>query len=175
MLGDGRLSPTQIIVTLGNKEKDYVLYVKNKIQNIFFASPKISIRKQGYHDVYLGSVILSKWLKKEGLVHNKVKSQVGVPKWIFSNKKYCEAFLRGFFDTDGSVYKLKFGIQISFTNRSLPILESLQKILFKLEYKVSSISSCKIYITKKEDIVRFFKDIKPKNIKHLTRFNIFNK
>ncbi len=173
MLGDGKLSPTQVIVTLGNKEKDYVLYVQNKMYKLFNALPKISIRRLGYHDIYLGSVELSRWLRKEGLVYNKVKSQVNAPKWIFSDKKYCEAFLRGFFDTDGSVYELKFGIQISLTNRSLPLLKSLQKMLFKLQYKASSISSYKVYITKKEDIVRFFRDIKPKNAKHLSRFEYF--
>lgn len=175
MLGDGKLSPTQVIVTLGDKEKDYVIYVKNKIQNIFFTYAKISVRKGGYHDVYLGSVDIVRWLKKEGLVYNKVKAQVGVPKWIFTKKEYSKAFLRGFFDTDGSIYKLRYGIQISFTNRSFPILKSLQKMLYKLEYKVSNVSVYKIYITKHEDVVRFFKEIKPMNVKHLERFENFKK
>src|SRR3989338_5277525 len=86
MLGDGRLSPSQIIITLGNKEKNYVSYVQQKIKGIFRAHPKISVRKLGYHDVYLGSVELVRWLKNEGLVHNKVKSQIGAPKWIFDKK-----------------------------------------------------------------------------------------
>lgn len=175
MLGDGKLSPTQILVTLGNKEKDYVFYVQNKFKSIFGAYAKISIRKTGYRDVYLGSVEISRWLKKEGLVYNKVKSQVDVPNWIFTKKSYCRAFVRGFFDTDGSVYKLKYGNQISLTNNSLPLLKSLQKMLFKLQYKPSSISSCKIYMTKKEDISRFFREIKPQNAKHLKRFNVFSK
>ena len=87
MLGDGKLSPTQIIVTLGDKEKSYVLYVQAKIKKIFGACPKISVRKLGYHDVYLGSVELSRWLKEEGLVYNKVKSQVSAPQWIFDKKE----------------------------------------------------------------------------------------
>ena len=175
MLGDGKLSPTQILVTLGNKENDYVIYVQNKFKDIFGAYPKVSIRKMGYKDVYFGSVEISRWLKKEGLVYNKVKSQVDVPDWIFTKKSYCKAFIRGFFDTDGSIYKLKYGNQISLTNRSLPLLKSLQKILFKLQYKPSSISSYKVYITKKEEIIRFFKEIKPKNVKHLQRFDVFSK
>ena len=46
-------------------------------------------------------------------------------------------------------------------------------MLYKLEYKASRISAYKIYITRREDIVRFFKEIKPMNKKHLKRFNNF--
>lgn len=175
MLGDGKLSPFQVIVTLGNKEKSYAEHVCELFNKLFNVKPKIGIRKQGYIDVYLSSVVLSRWLQKEGLVFNKVKNQVGVPKWIIANRKYCESFLRGFFDTDGSIYKLKYGIQISFTNYSFPILESLQTMLFKLEYKPSRISSHKVYLTQRGDVSRFFKEIKPSNLKHLKRFEEFDK
>ena len=50
MLGDGKLSPNQILVTLGNKEDDYVLYVKNKMEIIFKTKVSISTRKMGYKD-----------------------------------------------------------------------------------------------------------------------------
>ncbi|MDP2669161.1 MAG: LAGLIDADG family homing endonuclease [bacterium] len=94
------------------------------------------------------SIALTEWLKKEGLVYNKVVSQVAVPKWIFSKKEYMANFLRGFFDTDGSVYKLCFGAQISFTN----------------------ISKYRVYLTKRENIINFFEEIKLANPKHLVRF-----
>lgn len=172
MLGDGKLSPNQILVTLGNKEDNYVLYIKQKMEIIFRTRVNISTRKKGYKDVYISSVELSRWFKNEGLVYNKVKSQVGVPSWIFTKDSYCESFIKGFFDTDGSIYKLKHGIQISLSNRSTPLLKSLQNMLIKLEYNVSQISCYKIYVTKEKDINRFFKEIKPANVKHLNRFNI---
>ncbi len=175
MLGDGSLSKFQVMVTLGNKEKEYVLYVQKKMRTIFKTKVAISVREKGYHDVYIGSVELSKWLQKEGLVFNKVKSQVSAPDWIYKNDEYCKAFLRGFFDTDGSVYSLKYGIQISLTNKSLPLLKSLQKMLSRLEYNVSEISSSKVYLTNKEDVYRFFKEIKPKNRKHIIRFQNIRK
>lgn len=170
MLGDGHLSHFQVVVNLGNKESSYANYVSLLIKKIFKIQPKISIRKTGYRDVYFGSTLITSWLLNEGLVHNKVKSQVGVPKWIFTNRDYMKAFLRGFFDTDGSVYKLRCGVQISFTNYSYPILLSLQKMLFKLRYKSSNVSSDKIYLTKIDNIIRFFREIKPKNQKHQKRF-----
>lgn len=126
MLGDGHVSHFQVTVHLGNKEMEYAKYLCSLILSIFHVEPKISTRKKtNYRDVYLGSTLITSWLFKQGLVSNKVKSQVGAPPWIFRKKAFMRRFLRGFFDTDGSVYKLKHGIQISLSNRSLPLLQSI--------------------------------------------------
>ena len=77
------------------------------------------------------------------------------------------------FDTDGSVYKLKFGIQISFSNRSQPLLCSFRKMLVLLDYQPSRISGPRVYLTRIPDIKRFFEEIKPKNTKHVKRFEKF--
>ncbi|MCK9352040.1 MAG: LAGLIDADG family homing endonuclease [Candidatus Paceibacterota bacterium] len=173
MLGDGHVSEFQTVVSLGTKEMLYAEYVRTLMEKLFTTKAKVGIRKDGYKDVYISSVELSRWLQKEGLVFNKVASQVGVPKWIFQKDIFMKAFLRGFFDTDGSVYHLRYGIQISLTNKSLPLLVSLQKMLFKLEYKPSEISSGKVYITNRAEVFRFFTEIKPANAKHVNRFKEF--
>lgn len=98
-----------------------------------------------------------------------------LPSWIFSKKCFMEAFLRGFFDTDGSVYLLKHGIQISFTNYSYPLLKSLHSILFRLGYNPSKISSHKVYLTNGRYVRSFFEKICPQNPKHRKRFEEFKK
>lgn len=178
LLGDGHISKFQVVVSLGSKEQAYAVYVQELLQVVFGGKPKIGIRKedykkQKYRDVYLGSVELVSWIRKQGLVSNKVQSQVGVPSWIMLEKRFMKAFIRGFFDTDGSVYRLRFGLQISLTNRSMPILKALQSMLWALEYSPSQISAHKVYLTKKEDVERFFREITPKNLKHVSRFNMF--
>lgn len=173
MLGDGHISHFQTVVTLGTKELPYVQYVQTLMQELFGVKATISVKKSGYRDVYIGSTLITRWLKEQGLVQNKVAAQVGVPEWVMSDKKYMRAFARGFFDTDGSVYNLRFGIQISFTNRSAPLLIALQDILRKLGYSVSETSACKVYITKREDVRRFFRDVVPANEKHRRRFDKF--
>jgi len=97
MLGDGKLSYYQAVVTLGSKELSYAEYVVSLIQRLFCAQPKIGFRRTGFKDVYIGSVDLTEWLRKEGLVYNKVLSQVNAPRRIFRQKKYMRRFLRGFF------------------------------------------------------------------------------
>lgn len=170
MFGDGHISHFQVVVSLGNKEKRYARYVRLLIKKIFKTNVKISLRNNGYRDVYLGSVDITSWLLKKGLVHNKVKSQVDVPLWIFQKNNFMKRFLRGFFDTDGSVYKLKYGIQMSFCNRSLPLLKSLQFMLKKLEYNPSCISLYNMYLTRRLDVKRFFEEVKPSNPKHVSRY-----
>jgi DNA-binding transcriptional regulator WhiA len=169
-LGDGHISHFQVIVSLGNKEEKYANYVRSLIKKIFKTNAKISIRRSGYRDIYLGSVDITRWLKKHGLVCNKVKSQVDIPQWVFSKKDYSKNFIKGFFDTDGSIYKLKYGVQISFRNRSSPLLKSLHSMLKRLEYSPSKVSSYAVYLTKKDDIRKFMDDIKPANLKHVSRY-----
>ncbi len=171
MLGDGHVSPTQIQVTLGTKEAEYAEYVRVLVESIFKTSAKTMLRGNGYRTVYVGSTEIVRWLHAEGLVSNKVKSQVAAPPWIFKNELYMKGFLRGFFDTDGSIYALRFGSQISLTNRSIPLLDSLQSMLRKLGYTPSSISAYRVYLTKRQEIARFFTEIKPANLKHVRRYN----
>ncbi|MDP3772303.1 MAG: LAGLIDADG family homing endonuclease [bacterium] len=170
MLGDGNLSFYQVIVTLGTKEYAYAEYIVRLMKGLFGVAPKIGIRKTGYKNVYVGSVALSHWLKDEGLVYNKVRAQVSVPEWIFEKSQYLERLVRGFFDTDGSVYRLRFGVQISFTNRSLPLLKGIHRACKFLDYHPSHISGFRFYITKRPEIIRFFQEIQPKNPKHGERF-----
>jgi DNA-binding transcriptional regulator WhiA len=124
-------------------------------------------------DIRLGSTEIVRYFLKMGLVHNKTDSQVDMPKWINSRKDYQSAFLRGLFDTDGSIYKLKFGVQICYKNASIPLLESTRKILLCLNYKPSQISYRSLYLTRKEDLRRFFKEIRPANQKHISRARLF--
>ncbi|MEK9132040.1 MAG: LAGLIDADG family homing endonuclease [Patescibacteria group bacterium] len=180
MFGDGHVGSTQVTVTLGTKELRYVQHVALLMGDIFKTKPSIFLKHNRISDskyrmVYFGSVEAVRWLLDEGLVHNKVKSQVGVPQWIFSKREFMKAFLRGFFDTDGSVYRLRFGVQISFTNRSMPILTALQRMLKKLEYNPSKVSGFHLYLTRRRDIDRFFCEVRPNNPKHQVRFLKFRK
>lgn len=175
LLGDGNITPTQVTVTLGTKEDEYVAYVVKLMTELFGAQAKVSVNKKGHKTVYIGSTMLVKWLLQMGLVKNKVKMQVDIPDWCYEKKKYLKAVIRGMFDTDGSVYRLKRsnGIQISFTNRSFPLLKSAIFILRKLGYSPSKISCYKVYLTKKRDIKTYCKRIGFANQKHAKRIKIF--
>lgn len=175
MLGDGHISHFQSVVTLGTKEASYAVYVQKLFEKVFGAKAKISLRKGGYRDVYLGSTEVTKWFRENGLVSHKVKGQVAPPKWVFDTSEFMRGFVRGVFDTDGSIYRLRFGLQISFTNHSIPLLRALQSALMQLQYKTSAISARKLYITRKSEIRKFLEEIRPQNQKHVRRLREFLK
>lgn len=168
--GDGHISRYQISITLGSKELSYAEYVAEKMTLLFAIVPKIIFTKKGHIVVYVGSVALVRYFLEQGLASNKTKAQIKAPEWIFRNEDYMRSFVRGFFDTDGSIYRLRYGSQISFTNRSLPLLEALQRMLRLLEYTVSEISGPRFYITRSGEIRKFFSDIAPANGRHIERF-----
>ncbi|MBI2616566.1 hypothetical protein HYW55_00340 [Candidatus Gottesmanbacteria bacterium] len=153
---------------------EYIHHVATLIKKLFGIDSKIATSNSGYYVVYFGSTETVRWLLGMGLVFNKVKSQVNAPDWILSQKEYMKFFLKGFFDTDGSVYKLRFGIQLSFTNRSIPLLNSLRRCLFVLGFKPSIISCYHIYLTRRDDVSKFFREVGPANKKHRERFRLFH-
>lgn len=169
MLGDGHISKTQVTVTLGKKD-EYVEYVSGLIEKLFKIKPRTSIRGNSDYVIYFGSTKAVKWLQDMGLMFNKVRGQVNIPNWIFSSNNFMRYALRGLVDTDGSVYKIKFGIQISFTNYSMPLLIGAHSMFRKLNFKPSKISGVRFYLTQRQDIDRFVKEIGFGNRKHLKRF-----
>lgn len=176
MLGDGHIGVGQIWICINTiTDKEYILYVKKLLKFLFKTKAGCRYRKsKNACDLFISSVHLMDYLKKKGLyVTNKVKSQVNVPSWIFSEDHYKKLFLRGFFDTDGSIYKLRFGIQMCFCNRSLPLLYSTRKILLELKYHPSHISGYNLYLTRKSDLYRYIKEIGFGNKKHLERAKNF--
>ena len=145
------------------------------MEKLFGSRPKCFISKNGNSVVYFGSTVLVRWFLAMGLRYNKVKDQVDVPRWIFSKNAYMGAAIRGLIDTDGSVYRLKFGMQISFCNHSKPLLQSARKMLLELGYHPSKINGQNIYITRREDLKKYFTEIGFNNLKHRERLLAFQK
>lgn len=172
LLGDGHISATQVMVTLGLKDV-YVSHVARLIKKVFGVTSKVTVSKSGHKTVYFGSTAAVRWLRQMGLVSHKVREQVCIPAWIAKDKRFMQAALRGLFDTDGSVYKLRYGMQISFCNHSRPLIEGVRNFLITLGFSPSKISGYNLYLTKRVDIVKFFREVGFKNKKHIVRFRRF--
>jgi hypothetical protein len=174
MLGDGHLGTHQLTVTINIKtDAPYVPYVQDLIESLFrFRPPRTQIKDGSVITLYLTSTYLMKRLRDIGLYSsNKVRDQVGIPDWIFTQPEYQKRFVRGFFDTDGSIYLLKHfnAPQMLFKNRSIPLLEGTRQILLNLGYHPSKISGYSVYLTRRRDIERYVDDIGFGNSKHLDR------
>lgn len=166
----------------GNAEDDYeylVDYVWGLAEHLFNIEPKI-YRHNSYKCIYirLQGIRVVEFLSKTGLKSgNKIKNQTTIPMWVWKKDSYLKACIRGLIDTDGSVYELLPNwpglFQIIFTNQNLTLLNDVRNALIKLDYKVSKISNLnknnsrpRIYITKKDEVIKFYNDVGFKNPKH---------
>jgi hypothetical protein len=177
MLGDGNIGTAQLRVTV-NAQTDlhYVPYVQDLFERLFAFRPRVTRYRYGRVDLYLTSASLVRCLSAIGLHSpNKVRDQVGVPAWIFDSLEYRWRFVRGFFDTDGSIYRLKHfnAMQMSFRNRSIPLLNGTRQALLDLGYHPSQISNHSVYLTRRTDIRRYVGEIGFGNVKHQFRARAF--
>lgn len=184
LLGDGGLTKKQVRVTLNaTTDAKYAHFVDRLMKKIFGENPYTHKRKSGNAlDLILSGMCYVEELEKVGLKRgNKVVNQVSIPDWIFRNKDYARACLRGLVDTDGGVYfhnhvvggkkYLNFGL--TFTNASLPLILGAKNILERNELKVFMPRVRNLYIYDFNQIKRYFKIIGSSNKKHIERFKFY--
>jgi intein/homing endonuclease len=178
MLGDGHIGSGQIFITVNIKtDRNYVPYLQDLLERLFQFTPRVTkIINEAVVNLYVTSTYLVGKLRDVGICSpNKVRDQVGVPDWIFDAPDYQRGFLRGFFDTDGSIYRLKHfdAVQMSFSNRSMRLLEGTRQILLGLGYRPSRLNDHSIYLTRRAHIEKYAREIGFGNLKHYARAAIF--
>lgn len=186
MLGDGGITREQISVTLGyTTDKRYVPYIRKLIHRLF--KSKTSVYCYTTKDctrIRSSGINLVKNLLTLGLViGDKVKQQFDIPDWIFNDKEYMKACIRGLIDTDGCVHRKvkreKNGFEyrsigITQSSYSIPLQNSILRIFSILGFK-TAISGTTIYLCGQEQIERYINEIGFSNPKHIRRFKKFLK
>lgn len=185
ILGDGNIwadNHYYYLTIVGNekKDKDYLLnYVKPLIKKVF--NEDMNIRRHKTHNelfLYKGSKSLVFTLKHFGLKEgNKIKNNVGIPSWIFKNKSYIRACIRGLIDTDGCVCPItgRNYSYIWFSSNILKLRTDFDKAMKILGIKTSSWNIRKnrtpeIYIGNKNMLFNYMKTISFKNKRNLNKF-----
>ncbi len=183
MLGDGNSwsKPGYYYIRIaGNIKNDneyLVKYVSQLFKDIF------GIEMQVLHYPKVGEIFLQKGskdlvftLKKYGFPPgDKIRNKVKIPAWIFKNKSYLKACIRGLIDTDGSVSPI--------TNRNYPYIwfksynpalrDSFSKAMKLLGIRIakwSSNESSQTYIGAKSCIGNYYKAIGFSNPYHRKRY-----
>lgn len=178
ILGDGGITDYQLRITVSSiVDKPYADFVSSLFQKVFNEKPSITQSKSDNSlNITLSGASLVEKLEKWGFIKgDKVKHQVEFPEWIWKNLDFQKACVRGLMDTDGGCYFHKhrtnglvyrnFGV--SFANQSLPIVESVAKVLKSLGLKFSVTNrGTRIYIYSIEEIKKYFKLIGSHNLKN---------
>lgn len=181
ILGDGGITSTQVTVTLNMyDDKEYGKYVINLFKILFGVNPsEYERRESSIFNIVVSRTELVRFLTEKGLsVGGKVRQQVGIPDWIKASDSYSKTCLRGLFDTDGCFYmdrhkyknKTYFNAGMNFTNHSLPILHFFKECLEKYGFHPTQKTEFSIFLRKKEEIIRYFKEIGSSNQKHFRKF-----
>jgi len=149
--------------------------------------------KTGIYGFYIFNKDLVNFFRKLGINHGS-KINIEIPKQILKNKNLSKRFLRGLFDTDGSIYfdrnkssknqlnnrpNIKLGtVSLKLANQVFDMLKKLDlNPRMKKPYKGKRDKN-KVYtvlIYRKKDIEYFIKKIGFKNPKHYTKWNLFEK
>jgi len=183
MLGDGSLNNRQIAITLNYKEKEYGDFVSKLCEKLFDVTPSLYLDPKGsVRNIVISRTLLTDFLtEKLGMKKgNKITNQVDIPQWIKDDKKLSIACLRGLIDTDGSLiihkYRSKNKLytykKIGFTNRSLPLLLSVNQALDSLGIKNRFMGKYDIRVESQKDVEIYFKLVGTNNPKHCKRYSL---
>lgn len=162
LLGDGNISKYQLKVTLNCiKDIDYVFYVINLITNLFQGvKVRTNFRNnQNCVDVVVNSVDVVKFFVQMGIKSGKPV----VPSWIYEDKYFVIACIRGLVDTEGSIsfkkYLSKKGLhlypQLAFTSKNSVLLKFVEKGLTAIGLKCSKMYVKNIYLSTRMEITRY--------------------
>lgn len=184
LLGDGGISRNQIVVSLNSIEDvGYAKFVITLIKKLFSVPVGTYLDKNAaVIDLVISRVELVRFcVKKLGLkVGNKVKQQVDIPEWIKRDKHYLIACTRGLMDTDGSVFLHRYKVggkwyaypKISFSNRSIPLLEGVFHALTLLGMKPRITKDRKdVRIESQKDVKLYFDLVGTSNAKYLKKYS----
>lgn len=177
--GDGNVCETGNAITITCSAIVDYIYVDKHIRRLFTTlfglTPKV-FNEETRIKCRVYSKRLKQFLseKHEFPVGNR-KNRMRIPGKIMRNKKLLRCYLRGLFDTDGSFHRKRenSGV-VEYISCSPKYLKDIKDALTLLGFS-ASLSGKSVYIYDQRQVHRFFKIIKPKNLKHITKYKIFRK
>lgn len=176
IMGDGNVSKYFTQITLNSiSDVDYIKYVHNLAKSLFLKA-HISIVPKKYENstkIQISSKIVSDFLKSQGMI----PFCKTIPEWVINNPKYYKSFLKGLFDTEGSIsfktYKSQKGIsiykQLNFRNADINLMKFVRDRLTDMGFKPTQTLKRSLYLSTHDAIARFRKVIGFGNKKLLQR------
>lgn len=180
VLGDGSISRDQCQISLHMiDDRLYSQSLIKLIRYLFGVTATVS-----EYPIYNSRRIIISGVKFVSIMEDlglkrgdKVRNQVIIPDWIMNNTQYLLTCMKGLYDTDGGTFThrhvvngykyINFGI--TFTNMSIPLLDGYCVGLEQLGIRYTR-GNCCIFVYRKDDIKKFMRVIKPRNIKHVKRW-----
>jgi len=200
-ISQGNTGKTLVISGSPKDEKEYYERIRYLFEMVFEA--EVRPRHFEYWKTF-GIMVCKKNIINEfikvGLPVGHKSSIVDAPKQIIDNSFLHIPFIRGFFDTDGCIYfKKSYNFNASkwqkscrhrpvilLCSTSKRLIDSLDAMLRLIDFKFrhekpqlpgkrSKHTAYRLTLEGKKNAERFFDIIKPKNLKHINKFNLWLK
>lgn len=187
LLGDGGICETgyQIVISSSAaNELQYSEFVVELVSKLFGIESTIRVGSKGSRDVIVTSIAAIEYLESIGIQRgNKVRNQIAVPKWIFTDVEYTRACVRGLMDTDGSVYpetkrhkdKEYRYVNLCFTSYSAPLLQDAVQMLSGLGFHPTTGRRRNVYLRRQKEVDRYYQEVRTHNLYHLERYQRFSR
>lgn len=176
---NGRTQVHQVRIASGRKtEEEYARgFVAPLLTNLSGINSKFLLKRNVIYSC-INSKEFVKELERNGMRRgDKIKNKVGIPAWISADDEFLRACIRGLIDTDGSVYRLSnkdphLG-RISFKNFNSVLMDDFRKGLIKLGFHPSKEIYKNVHLTRKADVLKYYKEIGSNNPYKLARLEKF--
>jgi intein/homing endonuclease len=183
-IGDGGITKGQARIFLSlKKDRPYANHIESLIEKSFgIKAPDYERPYKSTIEIVISSVKLVRYLHKLGLpVGDKNNQGLDIPDWIQKKKSFQLSCLRGIFDTDGCTYidshkyknKIYRNLGVAYTSYSPNLITSIVGILTNLGYNPTVKSKNRIFLRREKEIIRFFKEVNPANLRHQIVYNEF--
>jgi len=180
MAGDGCIyANLSGICVSGHKTQDFIYYshyLCKLIVSLFGITPRLYLSKdQNEIRCVVYSKKIALFLKSLGFpLGKKLFSPLIIPKQYFEDTELLNHFLRGMFDTDGSIYShptAKIILEISIRHKQFKrsCFQAFQKI--GIPFKEST---DRLYLSGNRNSQLFFSLVGSSNIKHSKKYSIYN-
>lgn len=180
LAGDGHMNVITCEVSISmDKDLDgnYSDYIIKLYKELFNINARKYVQ-EGYNKVkcFVYSKGLVEFLSKEYDVPiGKKKGKLHIPKKVKENRGLLKSYIRGVFDTDGSFHRHhKKDSMLGIISMDPTFIEELKVALERLHF-TTSLKNKNLHVYRKEEIERFFKEIKPSNKKHIGKYIYYKK
>lgn len=159
ILGDGNLykhlRTENLRVICNSGDHAYIQRIASLVAKIFHKEPSVIKRKnENATVVCLYQCKISRRLALP--CGNKIKNNVGIPAWIFSNENYLVKCLKGLFETDGCFHEDKdnYTRVIEFKNNCTKLRGDVYNALLRIGF-TPQLGSNYVRLAKKNEVYRF--------------------
>lgn len=167
LLGDGGISNTQVRITISALvDRQYAKFISKLVYNVFGEHPSVFERSEDNTiNLTVSGIALVELLLKWGFVKgNKIVQEIDFPQWIWSDRQFQKACIRGLIDTDGGLYFHRHWVKgiryrnlgLCFSSGSKPLLNSVSKVLNDYNIIHSLDKKGRLYIYSLEQIKKYF-------------------